>query len=277
MDEQTDKYELHILNRETAVFDNKECEKSGTCSLNQADFTVENYRIKILEEPNPEKTAGYGTRMFARYRTDSPATLEEYVFVQFIRGCVYETSLVNGKVVVTYQVARHHFNPNLSVTFKHPEWAVDTDNPDPAYSSMPKTASYLACGTDTASPFCDISQREARYFFLRWNTEPGSTDRKTEQLYGEKRPEIPEAYVADHPAQAFFYNSNYRTPDSARNVSLQFRICLYKARDVPLQMSPADPVDLPNPITCFEWDSSFIYDWVTGKLEHRNEIVQECK
>jgi hypothetical protein len=51
-----------------------------------------------------------------------------------------------------------------------------------------------------------------------------------------------------------------------RNVALQFNTCIYKASAVPRD-TRRDDVDFAKPITCFEWQSVYVYDFDKGGFQ----------
>ncbi len=234
-------YELDILNSKKFTFVNKKCEKTNSCSLKQIHYSVENYRILIHRDYN------YGTRLFASYRTDSVNTLEDFVFVQFIKGCMYLTRLEDGKVVPGFSIARYYFNE--IVQFKTADSSIDSIDLDPAYNSIPELN---------------------RHYAYRWNMIRGSFDENSEKYYGVERPVFPELYISDRVGQAFYYDS------LAKNVSLKFKVCLYKAGNVPFKAKPED-VQFAEPIHCYDWSSSFVYNHKKMKFERPKEISPFCQ
>ena len=107
---------------------NSDCKKTGTCSLKSFSVLVEDYIVKF----SPDDTS-YGTTMVARYRTDRVSSLEDYVIVNFIRGCIFESYLKNGEIIKGISTSRDFFGG--SVRFRHPEWVIDSVDEDPVYWS----------------------------------------------------------------------------------------------------------------------------------------------
>lgn len=235
--------EQKILRQHSLIFENNNCASIRACSLKRVEYLVQDYRIRVGGGYN------FGTRLFARYQTDSLSTLEDYVFVQFIRGCVYTTERKNGVVTILRDIDRYHFE-KIRI-FKHAEWVIDSFDKDPAYYSI------------AGLP---------RHFAYRWNKKPGSTAKETEMIYGREWPDFPELYVADRPATAFYMNR------SARNISLRFKTCIYKSRDVPFTANPNE-IEFAEPINCFFWNSSFIFSHRKKMYESGNsgEIAPACR
>ena len=234
---------LVILRHEDFVFENKDCETSQTCSLKRVKYVVEDYKTGFSGEYR------YGTRLFAKYETSLVRNLEQFAFVQFMKGCVYFTRAKDGMVLPRYRITVRNFGKDKKFQFSR--WVVDSDWDDPIYSSV------------NGSSF--------RHYNCRWNKVPGSLQPKTEKLYKKNsQPPFPELYVIDRPAGAFVVEG------VARNISLQFKICIYRTWDVPKRTTPEN-IDFAQPINCFEWDSSFIYNHEAGEFERHAEISSACE
>jgi hypothetical protein len=214
--------EQRVISRARHVFENDACDLTSTCSLLRVRFLTEDYLVMTDKGPH------YGTRFFAQYETDSIAALEDYVFVQFVKGCLYMTRVQEGLVVPIYHRERYEKGD----LFRFDNWVLDSYNDDPVYSS------YAGMG---------------RHILARYNTVPGSFEQGTERLYRNGPPPMPELYVGDHPSTAFVSDRG------AQNVSLRFRMCLFKSVDVPATVS-GNSLDPAVPITCYEWGSSFVFD-----------------
>src|SRR3989344_5249892 len=80
--------DLVIFDRVTEVFNNTNCFTTATCDLEKIEYLVEDYSVELLEGSN------YGTRFAAKYTTSSVENLENYVFVQAIKGCVFNSQIV---------------------------------------------------------------------------------------------------------------------------------------------------------------------------------------
>ena len=228
-----------IIRHEEARFENRNCEENDSCSLKNVRYVVEDYEVDVGVEVN------YGTRFFAWYETDVIESLEDYVFVQFILGCVYKTSFVGGRVASELSLANLHFEEFRLA--QYPQWAIDSIDTDPAYHS---------------------AQGHPRHFQYRW--DPVLSHTRTEKIWGLQKPNSPTLYVRDYPSTAFFQDGH------AQNVSLRFNMCLYKAGDVPEKWTP-DKLDFAVPISCFSWDSSFIYNHARGVFERHGDIAEVCR
>lgn len=217
---------LEILSHKEKVYRHTDCQATQTCSLKRVGYTVQDYRIRV------DGADHRGTRLFAFYETDTVPALEEYVFVQFIKGCVYSSEMRNGVLRTYRDIVTSHLGHFVPFFFR--EWSVDSINGDPAYFSM---------------------NTLPRHFFYSWQTEGGKL-----RWYGKEKPVIPRLTITDHPSQTFVISG------WARNVLLQFRTCLYRARDVPVSAGQND-IDFGQPIHCFSWQNLSVYDHTKNIFE----------
>src|SRR3989344_9462854 len=131
-------YEKYVVNEKTTVIENENCKATNSCSLKRARFHVLQQKYRF-EQSEPFV---FGTTMYAWLETDTVSALEDYVFVQFIRGCRFESRLSGGTTEVTYSKFKNHFGE--LVRFKHPDWVIDSMDRDPAYSSWPGQARHYS-------------------------------------------------------------------------------------------------------------------------------------
>jgi hypothetical protein len=111
----------------------------------------------------------------------------------------------------------------------------------------------------------------ARFAYLFWNERSKPfVNIEERKYYGRSKPPSPVLYTTDHPGQAFVMGT------IAKNVSLEFRMCMYKASDVPYQMKPGQKLKA-KPIHCFEWFSSFIYDHEEKVFSQPSNLSPVCK
>ncbi len=220
---------------------NTNCAATNTCDLKEARVRIKDYKVLI------DGSYSYGTGLSAHYRTDAVANLENYVWVQWIKGCTFETKVVAGQTQVNYGVSREFFGKN--VTYLHPDQVVDSVDQDPVYNSY---------------------EGHPRHYLYQWSRVPGSTERKDRELYGIKKPTVPELYVMDHPGTAFMLDGD------ARNISLEFKICLYRNADAPAQARPEDG-EYPGALTCFDWASSYVFNHATGAVENPAGLHPACQ
>jgi hypothetical protein len=239
-----------VFRNETFIFENTKCEQGDTCHLKEFRLFVKKSRMWI------EAGWHYGSNIIASYRTDSVDNLEKYSFVQFIRGCVFDTYIAeDGKINIMFGHSKPQFSdfdeggqPVNFQKFCFPSWVIDSIDKDPVYASFPGLG---------------------RFYARRWNTVLGSYSRKTEKYYGEEKPKHPALYVRDTPTGAFLGES------SAINVAMEFKMCIYKTEDIPKETTE-DNINFAIAIKCFEWQNIYIYNYSKKTFEMRSEIGEFC-
>jgi hypothetical protein len=231
----TGKGHVHTLSQTKQVFWNPDCWSTDTCNLKRFTLTMSVYEVWFSDDPNHPT---YGNGVIMEYETDSVDTLEKYVIVQFMKGCVFYSSKDGeGKINrnASYYVVPS-FGENIPYCF--PQWVIDSQDTDPAYNSDPEYG---------------------RFHLLRWN-RPGSYDYRTQKYYGAEKPKIPVVYMTDHPAGAFV------TGTGVKNAALKFKTCIYNASDVPTE-TRRDDTGFAKPITCFGWQHVYVYDFDKGSFQ----------
>ena len=229
----TGKGHVHTVSETKQVFANPDCRSTDTCDLKR--FTLTKFVNEIWFSDNPDHPT-HGNGVIMEYETDSVAALEKYAIVQFKKGCVFDSSKNRqGKIHRNRNDIVASFGENI--TFCFPQWVIDSQDTDPAYNSDPEYG---------------------RFYLLRWN-KPGSYDNRTQKYYGVEKPKKPVVYMADYPAGAFVSETG------VRNVALEFTTCIYKASDVP-DKTRRDNLDFAKPISCFEWQNIYVYDFATARF-----------
>ncbi len=232
----TGKGHIHTLAETQQVFLNPDCEATDTCDLKRFSLTTMAHEIWFGDTPN---NPTYANGAIMEYETDSVDAIEKYAIVQFIKGCVFLTSKNrDGQIQRQMDYSVTSFGENVPLCF--PQWVIDSQDTDPVYNSDPKLG---------------------RFYLLRWNP-PGSD--QIEKFYGAKKPELPIVHMDDYPAGAFV------TASGVKNSSLQFKTCIYKAREVPT-VTRRENVNFARPIDCFQWQDVYIYDFTAGKF--RTDLV----
>jgi hypothetical protein len=230
----TGKGHVHALSETKQLFLNPDCRSTDSCDLKSFSLTKLVNEIWFSDDPNHPT---YGNGVIMEYQTDSVAALERYAIVQFQKGCVFDSAKTSqGDIHRSANDTVANFGENTTFCFRH--WVIDSQDSDPAYNSDPEYG---------------------RFYLLRWN-KPGSYDNRTEKFYGVDKPRTPVVYMADYPAGAFV------TGTGVRNVALEFKTCIYKAPDVPLQ-TRRDDLDFAKPISCFEWQNIYVYDFDKAKFQ----------
>jgi hypothetical protein len=230
----TGKGHVHTLSETKQVFLNPACRSTGTCDLKRFTLTTEVYEIWFSDDPNYPT---YGNGVIIEYETDSVDALEKYAIVQFLKGCVFDSSK-NGEGKINWNLSDTVASFGENIPFCFPEWVIDSQDSDPAYNSDPEYG---------------------RFYLLRWN-KPGSYDDRNQKYYGAKKPKIPVLYMTDYPSGAFV------TGTGVRNAALEFNTCIYKASDVPAKTG-RDDISFAKPIACLEWQNVYVYDFDKGRFE----------
>jgi hypothetical protein len=231
----TGKGHVHTLSKTAQVFWNPDCRSTDTCDLKRFTLTTSVYEIWFSDDPHYPT---YGNGVIMEYETDSVDTLEKYAIVQFMKGCVFDSSKNgDGKISRNVNYTIPSFGEDIPYCF--PEWVIDSQDTDPVYNSDPEYG---------------------RFYLLRWN-KPGSYEYLNHRYYGAEKPKIPVVYMADYPAGVFVRAT------AVRNVALEFKTCIYKASDVPTK-TRRDNINFAKPLTCFEWQNVYVYDFAKGRFEN---------
>jgi len=222
------------------VFKNRNCQSTDSCGLKS--FKVESYNYGA----HFSKTeVSYGTGMYASFKTQSVNDLEDYAVVQYIKGCKFE-SYKNTDGSISKRIAEKREFFDEIVDFIHEDWVLDSVDLDPVYNS----------------------HKQGRHLVYRWNHQQ-NTRADHIYLYSEY-PKVPFLYVRDFPGTVSVSSLG------AKNISLQFKTCIFKSKDVPYESTPSG-FGTEKALKCFEWDSSHIYNFKNKKYERRVGIDPFCK
>ncbi len=225
----TAKGHVHTLSETQQVFLNPDCRSTDSCDLKRFTLKTSVYEVWFSDDP---KYPTYGNGVIMEYETDTVDALEKYAIVQFVKGCVFHSS-INGEGEIKRNISNTVSSFGEDIPFCFPRWVVDSHDADPAYNSDPEYG---------------------RFYLLRWN-KPGSYDTRTQKYYGAEKPKIPVVYMADYPSGAFV------TAMGVKNAALEFNTCIYKAGAVPAETRRED-IEFARPITCFEWQNVYVYDFI---------------
>ena len=224
---------------------------SSTCKVKKVFFSTQNVALQDAGDKHPYLQ----TLLRAGFETENWQDAQEYGFVQYLRGCTFESQLdKSGKVVRRIsEVVRHY---DVKNTFVHPNWTYDANTRDPLYFGPLAEDSNLPGG---------------RLALYRWTPKIGTYgEKQTRELASilklppAKRAGLkPRLFVVDTPSMAY-YSSGTK---EFRNVALEFKICLYKLKDIPLTVTSETPI--PNAIVCYDWDSQFEFDFTKNQYVHK--------
>jgi hypothetical protein len=230
----TGKGHVHALSETKNVFLNPDCRSTDTCDLKRFALTTSVHEVWFSDDPHHPT---YANGAIMEYETDSVDALEKYAIVQFVKGCVFDSSKNSqGKITRNVGYIVPSFGEDIPYCFS--QWVIDSQDSDPAYNSDPEYG---------------------RFHLLRWN-KPGSYDHRTHKFYGAEKPKIPLVYMTDYPAGAFV------TGTGVKNASLEFNTCIYKSGDVPTE-TRRDDINFAEPIACFQWQNVYVYDFDKGKFQ----------
>ena len=230
----TGKGHVHRHSETKEIFLNPACHSTDSCDLKRFTLTKVVYEVWFSDDPiHPT----YGNGVIMEYETDSAKSLEKYAVVQFKKGCVFHSSK-NGAGKIDRNISDVVPSFGEHIPFCIREWVIDSQDSDPAYNSDPQYG---------------------RHYFLRWN-KPGSYDNRTQKFYGVQKPRRPVLYMTDYPAGAFV------TGTGVKNVSLEFKTCIYKASDVPTE-THRDDIHFAKPLACFDWQNVYVYDFAKASFQ----------
>jgi hypothetical protein len=222
----TEKGHVHTLSEVKRDFLNPDCRSTDTCDLKRFTLTTSVYEVWFSDDPDHPT---YGNGAIMEYETDSVKAIEKYAVVQFVKGCVFQSSK-NGDGTIMKNYVVPSFGEHVPLCF--PAWVIDSQDTDPVYNSDPEYG---------------------RFHLLRWNKR-GTYDLETQKYYGIKKPSLPIVYLTDYPAGAFV------TQTGVKNVALEFKTCIYRSSDVPPQ-TRRDNINFAAPLACFEWQNVYVYDF----------------
>lgn len=238
--------EATVLSRSIKSFENTDCKRSDSCTLDKFELNIKNYKIKVAAD------WFYGTKTMMSYNTKSIDDLEEYAIVQFMRGCYFSADKVNGNKVKNFEFSKKSFD--AYVVNRTLEWGIDSIDKDPIYNSP----------TDG-----DLSKR--RHHHYQWNEIKDSFSKKTRHQFGTSRPQRARLYVKDVPSASMKDSKS----DYTWNSSYEFKTCIYKTKDIP-ETTTVDDLNFAKPIHCFDWESSFIYNYKKMKMEKIPATIKSC-
>lgn len=192
----------------------------------------------------------YLSKMVTKIQTKQSADLSKYGVVQFIRGCLYTTrQKTDGTIEYSLENVRDFFGEN--VTFKHPEWVIDSVDTDPIYWSAQDQSIERVGLYRLDNPMLHARPEDRLYFYKHF------TDQKA-------------YYVRDMPTGATNYEGSYL------NNSLEFKTCLYRLSDVPEVSDPSGHDLYGKELKCFAWKSNFTFNYDLKKFEMLDSIHPFC-
>jgi hypothetical protein len=119
-----------------------------------------------------------------------------------------------------------------------------------------------------------VDQPDNRHFYYQWTSTPQKFPIVKANFYGTVRPSVPRLFVTDLPKSAMAsrdLDGNY----SAVNASLEFRMCLYREKDVPKEIIDGKILSA-EPLVCSHWRNSYVYDFEKQAFDSPEEIAPQC-
>lgn len=229
------------------TFNNTNCKETNTCDLKSAKMIITDYKVGF----EADNDFNFGTQAILVYETDTKPNLLNYVYVQFIKGCMFDSKLVDGKVTKIAQgYSVYSFDDIIPLKFT--DWVIDSSDKDPVYST-------------------DYPDHPERHYYYYWAKYPEDYSQEQRRYYGDDLPYDPWLYINVLPGQAWYSLEN----GYAINNSLQFKTCLYRETEVP-RPSIKENINFATPIHCFTWKSSWVYNHKTKKFENPSSIDPVC-
>ncbi len=252
-DRQVQQNDMISLSKEEEVFENRlsHCRQNGTCDLKEVIFRKEEYILPTSDLMGPTI---HGIRVLLGYKTDDTNSLSDYAVVQFTYGCMWYShpsdDPTDTKDVTEFGIVRYYLGTK-NVQHVHPNLVVDSVDADPVYGSGENN----------------------RQYYVQWaNPTPDWIPDRQGKLMGEESPTFPFGYITDLPGPAYY------SPllSYAANMSLEYKTCLFKTKDVPLKTNGSD-ISREKAIVCFDWESKFAFNHSEQRFEHHRGIHPECQ
>ncbi len=196
----------------------------------------------------------YNSTIYAWYETTDIQSIELYAFVRYIKGCAFVSRLdATGAEKQGLGVTRQHYGRRI--VYVHPEWEIDSDDRMPMH------------GSSAAEPLLP-------HYAMEWGETKGVFPEESHHTYGEDPPTEPRLYLtaAVIPAAHLEELGNGTT---AINHSFEFKTCLYHSGDVPQVVD--SHTFIKNPVDCYSWSSSFIYDHQAKVFTSPQGIADICR
>lgn len=256
---------------------------AGECGL--ARFSLGELTLHEKNFSKAEHTAVYSKRIAAVIETNQPDCIANYGVVQWIRGCIVNTYqfLDTKRINQTLGTSRQH--RGQSIPFVHKNWSIDSTELDPLYWSSPvsnpsasaRLDHYLSPKQPLLTHHTAQAAQSITPFILNLESKrPFTNFRNLVQP-------TQQSVVVDAPTGSLFMHhpTDPDTKDilSYSTTSLEFKICVYRLSDVPLQGDPARfdvPQDQGGPIHCFDWDSKARWNDRLKTFEPFTEMDPYC-
>lgn len=217
-----------------------------------AEFEVRAESHKAVYSFSKEgESPDFYTVMVAKIRTHKPEDLKKFAVVQYIRGCAFHSKRgADGKIENYSNIVRQFFGKYA--TFRHKTWEIDSTEKDPVYWSNNEEKYGDRLGLYMlVDPMKDLRREDKKFMFRDFDNHTSS-------------------YIRDMPTSGSEYSGEFT------NASMEFKTCVYKTEDLPLEVDPSGKEILGKEIACFNWSNNFIYNFEKETFEMKNEIHPFC-
>jgi hypothetical protein len=227
---------------------NPEC-ATGNCEVKAMRLYVDKW--------NSTKDQMAGNSMAVEIETSSMSHVKKYAVVQYIQGCLFQTSNLGD-----IRMASREFFGKQGQPFKHVGWELDSaSDKDPIYWS-----------NDTAG------FDEMRGFFIPRNSyyqNANSILTESANTWAGKISNLREnkIFASDFPTPSAWEEKNGIV--SARIASLNFKICLHKVEDVPESVE-SPKTNIGAAMTCMEWSSNYQMDFKKKTFVEKTGLHPAC-
>jgi hypothetical protein len=237
---------------QSQVFKNKNCQSTKTCNLQEFRLDYRNFEVDLPDTLSPS----YGLTSYMSYKTKKNKDYEEFAIVQYIKGCVFSSRREGERIVYMRNYVREFFGELAA--FHHPNWVVDSVDSDPMYKNFPQE--YI---NDPAVI------NKTRHGMYNWSKYLDFSKEKQNAIYKAK-PQSNFFFTVDRPATAFL--AEYE----AKNVSLSFKTCIYKTKDLPRSLENPESF-ITNAIHCFPYKHQVHYDHEKNQFFRAKKMHSFCK
>lgn len=221
------------------------------------DCEVKSMKIFINKENSVRYKMAYNT-MAAEVETTKKEDLAKYAFVQYLKGCHFQTSNL-GEI----NMGSREFFRKKGQPFLHKDWEIDTASDlDPIYWSNP-LAEY-----DSMRGF-EIPRNS--YYLVE---NPALVETSATWAGKLKNLKSNKIYASDMPSPSMFEDNNGII--TAKITSLDFKICLHKIKDVPRSVKEPRTI-IENPIVCMDWSSNYQLDFRKKVWVEKSTLHHACK
>jgi hypothetical protein len=224
-------------------------------ALIESDPKVKSFSVNVVKKELRYGFAKglpyYLTKMVAAIEVFDTKDLKDYAVVQYNRGCLFNSKKTkNGTIIYSNGPTRQFFD-DTEFPHSHKDWVIDSIDKDPAYWSAPQEYGRLS-KYRLNDPM--IPQTEVRPVYMKSSL--------TDQTI---------SYVRDMPTGASYYAGAGHL-----NASIDFRTCLYKLSDLPLETSPDGASIAGKELKCFDWGHHYIFNYAKSKYEITKKIHPYC-